>query len=44
MLEEEKLKRKEENKKKSTADTASKEGGEMTANVPTADASEEGVR
>ena len=44
MLEEEKLKRKEDKKKKVAASTASKEGAERTANTPTADASEEEVR
>ena len=43
MLEEDKLKIKEEKKKKAAADTASKEEKKRTVNVPTADASEEEV-
>ena len=43
-MEEEKLKRKEEKKKKAVADTVSKEETKRTANAPTADASEEEVR
>ena len=44
MLEEEKLKRKEDKNNKAAAATASKEEAKRTANVPTADASEEEVR
>ena len=44
MLEEWKLKIKEDKKKKATANTVSKEEAKMKANAPTSDASEEEVR
>ena len=44
MLEEDKLKIKEDKKKKATANTVSKEEAKMKANAPTSDASEEEVR